>query len=635
MSDNTGTMIAFIPPESVATALYELTMHTMPDFAVTPDQMHLTLVLMGEATALTPDQCDAIKEELGVLSERIAPLTGSINGITRFVDNDPNAIVANFDAPGLAELRATLITLLRSIGIEPTLNHGFSPHITLAYLPESQPMPTITLTPIPCVIDNVTLALGDDRGAFALNGQAELSEANKRELMPNLVRPLVEMDSFSLPAFKFGDDVNYPDVPLAPGVDLGELLKSDPDPLFVTRPLGVLGEISNNGLIYDDALLRDIEMQIISKKPGARQGHVSEETKSWEVPDDVGLWVGVLRVGDVLLGKCYILPGTHFNKAVRAKKAAGSTLSNSIYGKFAFVDNGDGTISSVGINLETIDFVPMERAALGHALGGKFDTTSEMNTVEGVGEMAGEHADAAADRDMLKKRVAEMKPEEVMEMLSEAQRDHITECRLKESDSTKTYSMLSEALRKGCAESYCAEMGMNMVAREAATVAEATIAEMQGKLSGVKVMEQQLSEMATTVKHYEREAFDREVTDAINGKFDHVTPFVRSEDNQRKLASLKANLRMYTVAEMAGSTKREEVTAAVTRAYDDPNFKVLAETTIASMAGPSAYVGTTTGKGGQQVRNGWDQQEGRYTDEFVQQALQMTGALGGRSGGAK
>lgn len=628
MSENTGAMIAFFLPDLVAVALHDLTVQAIPEYAVAPAQMHLTLVYMGEAAALTDDQRDSIREELQVLSEDISTISGSINGITRFMDNDPNAIVANFDAPGLVALRTRLIEILRSCGVEPVLNHGYTPHITLAYLPENLPMPNIALEAMPCVIDSITLALGEEHGAFSLSGMTALSETDEGTVMTTLDKPIMEMISFSAPPFKFGDDANYPDVPLSPGVNYGELIKGDPDPLFVTRPLGVLNAVSNNGLIYDEALLRDIETQVIQKKPGARQGHVSEENKTWQVPDDVGLWVGALRVGDTLLGKCYILPGTSFNQSVRAKKAAGSTLSNSIYGKGAFADNGDGTVNSVGIDLETIDFVPMERAALGRALGGKFDTTSEMTILEGVREMAGENTDAA-DRETFKKRVSEMKPEEVMEMLSEAQRDHVAECRLKESDSTKAYAMLSEASRKTFAETYCAEMGMNMVARETATVQETAIAEMQGKLVGVKAMELQLSEMAATVKRYERDAFDRHLGDTVDTFFQGWN--VTTEDGRKKLDSAKHNLRVLTVAEMAGSVKTDDVKPAADRAWE--SIKPLVETTRASLAGPNAYVGTTVGRGGNQIKNGFDPATGRYDDEFVRQSVRMTGVLGGRSGG--
>jgi hypothetical protein len=124
-------------------------------------------------------------------------------------------------------------------------------------------------------------------------------------------------------------------------------------------------------LEYDRELIEEIKRQVHSKKPPARQGHVPKENVNWEFPNDVGLWVGAEMFGDTLFGKCYIYPETPFHQMVTKRKAAGSTLSNSIWGEGRWVVKSNGNRGLRSLDLESIDFAPAERASL-QALGGEF-----------------------------------------------------------------------------------------------------------------------------------------------------------------------------------------------------------------------------------------------------------------------
>src|SRR5262249_41478526 len=154
-------------------------------------------------------------------------------------------------------------------------------------------------------------------------------------------------------------------------------------------------------------LLGQIEKQLVGKP--AREGHVPDAEKSSKVPPSVGFWVGVARQGKTLYGKCYLLPG-HFAEDMRVRKVVGGTQSNSLYAPDStFGRNDDGTVNCVDMTLESLDFVPPERAAL--KLGGEFVLSSEMTV--GDEDMAGEqHTDAAADLALLKKAIASIKPED-------------------------------------------------------------------------------------------------------------------------------------------------------------------------------------------------------------------------------
>lgn len=462
-------------------------------------------------------------------------------------------------------------------------------------------------------------------------------------------KPVSEMVSIELPPFSFVDEPGYPDVPPALGVDMGALTAGDSDPMFITRPLAVLGSVSDNGLVYDQALIDAIYEQVLAKRPPGRLGHVSEENRSWEFPPDVVLWIGALQDNGTLYGKCYVYPNTEFKTMARKRKAAGSGLSNSIWGQASQVDNADGTRRSIGLKLESIDFVPPERAAL-EALGGKFAVTSEME--KGQGSMA-EGEDRVQATEFWKTGVASLAPEEVEGVLSEAQRHHIAqshmgstscsecskgmyemlhsehrgriaEAHIKQMSPEEVNKHLSDAQRAHIVESHLMQKSMKMVPSEAKVVEESKLAEMKRDLENQ--FSAQIAEMGNVIKQYQREDFDRAVTAEIDRRLDWN---VHTTDGKQKLAALKANFRVMLVAEMAGSTKKEDISPAADRAWT--TFTPLAEMTRAALAGPSAFVGTVTSSptGGREAQYGFDPKSGQYDDKTAKQQAAKLFGIGG------
>lgn len=472
-------------------------------------------------------------------------------------------------------------------------------------------------------------------------------EVSLSEAVPSggSVTVIHEMISLSVPAV---DAPDVPEVPLFPDIDLDAIKQRDPNPAFVTRPIGVLDEQSINDLLYDDYLMAEIERQVREKRPPARRGHVPEDAKGWMVPPSVGFWVGVLRVGRILWGKCYILPSTPFHDEVQASDAVGGRESNSIYGDVTLSMGYDGQMKCVGLALESIDFVPPERAAL-QALGGEFEVTREMSN---GGSMA-DKKDTGAMSDEQKKEVAEAylrecSPAVVKEMLSEAQKRTVASDCVKEMQPTDVSEMLSEAQQTHCAEAVISKMtpeniagkfqessrmalaeslakgmGMKLTREDGDNVSETKVAEMRASIAEMATLKTQVAELQRVNAAHQLAGFNRALDTAIDAKFDHIA--VRTDDGKRKIASLKLNLRPQVVAEMAASTKVEDIEPAVTRAYESMAFKPLAEMTIQSLAGPSAFVGVTSVPGSQNANHyGWDPQTGRYSDDKVDQAKSIT-----------
>lgn len=170
----------------------------------------------------------------------------------------------------------------------------------------------------------------------------------------------------------------FPDVPIADGVNMDELRALDPDPVFITLPVVPrVGAVSRNGLLYDEALVKSIETQINTKRPGGRFGHLREEERDTAFPIPEGMWLGAKREGDTLWAKAYVHGAAR--EHVKRLKAVGGSIATSIYGKGSYeATDTKGVRRLTNFDLESLDFAPPERAALGYAAAPI--VTSEMET---------------------------------------------------------------------------------------------------------------------------------------------------------------------------------------------------------------------------------------------------------------
>ncbi len=158
---------------------------------------------------------------------------------------------------------------------------------------------------------------------------------------------------------------DFPNVPIATGVNLDELKSLDPDPMFVTLPvIPKAGAISKNGLLYDDDLISSVESQINEKRPGGTWGHLKEEDRSTAYPIPPAMWVGARRVGESLWAKAYIAPGPQ-REHIKRLRAMNGKIATSIYGQGSYEATGDKGVRRLrNFSLESLDFAPPERAAL-------------------------------------------------------------------------------------------------------------------------------------------------------------------------------------------------------------------------------------------------------------------------------
>ena len=135
-----------------------------------PD-LHVTLCYLGKLSALRPGTTDQILEAVRQWSETTAPIAATLGGIGRFAgapEGDP--VYVPVDSEGITDTRPALVQLLRDVArVEPAKGHGFTPHMTLAYVGALEPTPD-PVAPFAVEFDRVSVWFGDVQRDFDLTG---------------------------------------------------------------------------------------------------------------------------------------------------------------------------------------------------------------------------------------------------------------------------------------------------------------------------------------------------------------------------------------------------------------------------------------------------------------------------------
>jgi 2'-5' RNA ligase len=140
-----------------------------------PERMHITLAYLGDSVDLmAPDE--TVLEVMTEVSEAHPKIKASLSGIGRFenADTGEDAVVALVDAPGLETLREHLVHELEEAGVEVRKDHGFTPHITIAYVGFHEQLPVSRIGGLDLRINAIEYVQGLSRiGRTPLRGKVE------------------------------------------------------------------------------------------------------------------------------------------------------------------------------------------------------------------------------------------------------------------------------------------------------------------------------------------------------------------------------------------------------------------------------------------------------------------------------
>ena len=130
---------------------------------------HVTLIYLADDVTTIAMQKNAIISAVVEVANCYKPLQGFINGYGRFNgDGEVYPLYLNYDSPQLPDLRAELCEKVDDL-IEES-DHGFTPHITVAYLPTGTPMPDLQLPPMQLPVSSISLIWAGERMDFPLAG---------------------------------------------------------------------------------------------------------------------------------------------------------------------------------------------------------------------------------------------------------------------------------------------------------------------------------------------------------------------------------------------------------------------------------------------------------------------------------
>ena len=147
---STSTMIALYPRPEEARALE----HAPGEEA---ENLHVTLAYLGDTEGPLPD----LIRELQAVAANHGPLEGEVGGIGAFADGgDGHPGILLPDVPGLGELRLAVCEAVLDAGEEYARNHGFLPHLTVAYN-DDLTFPSRDSYGAPLHFDHLVLVRGD------------------------------------------------------------------------------------------------------------------------------------------------------------------------------------------------------------------------------------------------------------------------------------------------------------------------------------------------------------------------------------------------------------------------------------------------------------------------------------------
>jgi phage-related protein (TIGR01555 family) len=162
-----GVMIALYPPEETALSL------VVPG-GEPARELHLTLCCLGKLEEFDASTLERLRGEAELLASAQSPLAGLLAGVGRFpasVSSEGlDVLWAAVDLPGLPALRDQLTRALEAAGISYSKEHGFTPHITLAYLSPEEESPLSRLGARPVSFSHLSLVMGDQRVDYPLGG---------------------------------------------------------------------------------------------------------------------------------------------------------------------------------------------------------------------------------------------------------------------------------------------------------------------------------------------------------------------------------------------------------------------------------------------------------------------------------
>lgn len=128
MNSYQGICIAFQPPAEVSA---QLSLFGKNDGALPPEELHVTLAYLPSV-----DDVEGLVSAVRLFAEKETPFVYCNNGMGVFENGAEVPLWLSISSPGLPDFRHRLVKHLSTEGFDVANDHGYTPHMTLAYLEE-------------------------------------------------------------------------------------------------------------------------------------------------------------------------------------------------------------------------------------------------------------------------------------------------------------------------------------------------------------------------------------------------------------------------------------------------------------------------------------------------------------------
>lgn len=189
VTEETGCMVAIMLPDYIAEQV------AIPG-GEDADELHITLAYLGDAADLTLDQQRKLVGVVGEVCLDQLSLEGQLTGTGRFTNGgETDPFWVGVDFAGLTEFRARLVTALTDAGftMPASPGDGYTPHVTVSYLPAGQDTPPLDFNPINFCAETITVCIGGRRFDLGLQDRPnEYATMDPRGWAPAVMTKAIE-----------------------------------------------------------------------------------------------------------------------------------------------------------------------------------------------------------------------------------------------------------------------------------------------------------------------------------------------------------------------------------------------------------------------------------------------------------
>lgn len=138
-----------------------------------PDDIHVTVVYVGEAADVDPVALKTVAQQLS----RRGAITAQVSGAARFVGGEKDVLVALIDSPDLENLRRDALDRCGAQGITVPREHGYCAHATRAYVDPAAADAPERLEPRTVSFAAISAVHGNERTDYPLEDTAAVTMA--------------------------------------------------------------------------------------------------------------------------------------------------------------------------------------------------------------------------------------------------------------------------------------------------------------------------------------------------------------------------------------------------------------------------------------------------------------------------